>query len=224
LIDNWLEVFMANVYQVRIRGDLACFTRPEFKTERVSYEVITPSAARGVLEAILWKPAIQWHVRRILLLSPPRFVPFKRNEVKKRASVSNALRSMRSGEPPDYYADDDRAQRNTLALRDVDYVVEAEFRMTARQGSDDNPKKFDEMFRRRLERGQFHMQPYLGCREFPAIVEPYAGSPLPIESETRDLGLMLHDLRYGPKGNQPVFFPVHIERGVIKVPEWEAAA
>jgi len=131
---------------------------------------------------------------------------------------------MRSGEPPDYYADDDRAQRNTLALRDVDYAVEAEFRMTAQQGSDDNPKKFDEMFRRRLERGQFHMQPYLGCREFPAIVEPYAGSPLPIESETRDLGLMLHDLRYGPKGNQPVFFPVHIERGVIKVPAWEAAA
>jgi len=215
---------MANVYQVRIRGDLACFTRPEFKTERVSYEVITPSAARGVLEAILWKPAIQWHIRRILLLSPPRFVTFRRNEVTKRASVSNALHSMRSGEPPDYYADDDRAQRNTLALRDVDYAVEAEFRMTAQQGSDDNPKKFDEMFRRRLERGQFHMQPYLGCREFPAIVEPYAGSPLPIESETRDLGLMLHDLRYGPKGNQPVFFPVHIERGVIKVPAWEAAA
>jgi CRISPR-associated protein Cas5d len=214
---------MANVYQVRIRGDLACFTRPEFKTERVSYEVITPSAARGILEAILWKPAIQWHVRRILLLSPPRFVPFKRNEVTRRASVSNALRSMRSGEPPDYYADDDRAQRNTLALRDVDYAVEAEFRMTAWLGSDDNPKKFDGMFRRRLERGQFHMQPYLGCREFPAIVEPYAGSPLPIENETRDLGLMLHDLRYGSKGNWPVFFPAHIERGVIEVPKWEAA-
>ncbi len=215
---------MLNRYLIRIRGDLACFTRPEFKTERVSYEVITPSAARGVLEAILWKPAIQWHIRRIMVLSPPRFVPFKRNEVTKRASISNAQRSMRSGEPSDYYADEDRAQRSTLALRDVDYAVEAEFRMTAQQGSDDNPKKFDEMFRRRLERGQFYMQPYLGCREFPAIVERYAGTPLPIENETRNLGLMLHDIRYGPKGNQPVFFPANLKRGVIEVPEWEAAA
>lgn len=215
---------MSYSYLVRVRGQLACFTRPEFKTERVSYEVITPSAARGVLEAILWKPAIQWHVRRILVLAPPRFVQIKRNEVTRRTSVANALHSMRRGEPLEYYAAEDRAQRNTLALRDVDYAVEAELRMTARQGADDNPKKFDEMFRRRLERGQMHMQPYLGCREFPAIVEPYSGSPPPLESETRDLGLMLHDLLYNPKGNQPVFFPAMLERGVIEVPEWEAAA
>ena len=214
----------ANRYRVRIRGGLACFTRPEFKTERVSYEVITPSAARGILEAILWKPAIQWSIRRILLLSPPRFIQFKRNEVTKRASVPNAERAMRSGEPLDYYADEDRAQRNTLALRDVDYAVEAEFRMTARQGAEDNPRKFDEMFRRRLEKGQFHMQPYLGCREFPAIVEPYDGAPPPLEEETRDLGYMLHDVRYGSEGNAPVFFPARIERGVIEVPEWEVAA
>ena len=155
------------IYEVRIRGEYACFTRPEFKTERVSYEVITPSAARGVLEAVLWKPAIRWHIRRILLLERPRFIQFKRNEVTKRASVDSALKAMRSGVPQDYFTDDDRAQRNTLALRDVDYAVEAEFRMTSRQGPEDNPKKFDEMFRRRLEKGQFHMQPYLGCRESP---------------------------------------------------------
>src|SRR4051812_23562416 len=105
---------MPKLYRVRIRGELACFTRPEFKTERFSYEVITPSAARGVLEAILWKPAIQWHIRRILLLAPPRFVPLKRNEVTKRAPVASALAAARSGTPLDYFADEDRAQRNTL--------------------------------------------------------------------------------------------------------------
>lgn len=211
-------------YQVRIRGELACFTRPEFKTERLSYEVLTPSAARGILEAILWKPAIRWEIRKILLLSPPRYIQFKRNEVTTRASVTGLERASRSGTPLDYFADEDRAQRNTTALRDVDYAVEAEFHMTPRQGPEDNPKKFDEMFRRRLERGQFHMQPYLGCREFPCIVEPYTGTPPPLDSETRDLGYMLHDLRFGPEGNKPVFFRAHLERGVIEVPRWEVAA
>jgi CRISPR-associated protein Cas5d len=215
---------MATLYWVRIRGELACFTRPEFKTERFSYEAITPSAARGVLEAILWKPAIQWRIRKISLLAPPRFAALKRNEVNTRASVTTALRAMRSGSPVDYFADEDRAQRNTLALRDVDYAVEAEFQMTARAGAEDNPKKFDEMFRRRLEKGQFHMQPYLGCREFPATVEPYAGDPPPLDGMTRDLGYMLHDLRFGPKGNEPVFFRARVERGVIEVPQWEEAA
>jgi len=215
---------LSYIYQVRIRGTVACFTRPEFKTERFSYEVITPSAARGVFEAILWKPAIQWHIRRILLLAAPRFIQIKRNEVTKRASVSNIQAASRRGAPCDYFADEDRAQRNTLALRDVDYAVEAEFRMTARSGSDDNPRKFDEMFRRRLERGQFHMQPYLGCREFPAIVEPYTGDPKPLAGETRELGYMLHDIRYGATKNEPVFFRAILQRGVIEVPQWEAAA
>jgi CRISPR-associated protein Cas5d len=215
---------MCTLYRVRIRGELACFTRPEFKTERFSYEAITPSAARGVLEAILWKPAIQWHVRRISLLAPPRFIALKRNEVNARAPVTTVLRAMRNGSAADYFADEDRAQRNTLALRDVDYAVEAEFRMTARAGSEDNPRKFDEMFRRRLEKGQFHMQPYLGCREFAAVVEPYTGDPPPLAGMTRDLGYMLHDVRYGSKSNEPVFFRARVERGVIEVPKWEAAA
>jgi CRISPR-associated protein Cas5d len=96
--------------------------------------------------------------------------------------------------------------------------------MTPRQGADDNPRKFDEMFRRRLEKGQTYSQPYLGCREFPAIVEPYDGTPPPLKSETRDLGYMLHDLRYSSKGNGPVFFRARVERGVIEVPQWEIAA
>lgn len=207
-------------YKVRIRGEYACFTRPELKTERVSYEVITPSAARGILEAILWKPAVCWRVRRITLLAPVKFVQVKRNEVTSRLSVANALRGMRGGAPPDYFAEEDRAQRNTVALREVDYAVEAELRMTARQGPDDNAKKFDEMFRRRLEKGQSHYQPYLGCREFPAVVEAYTGTPPPVE-ETRDLGHMLHDIRYGDGRNEAVLFRAQLERGVIEVPEWE---
>lgn len=193
------------MYRVRVRGGLACFTRPEFKTERLTYEVLTPSAARGILEAILWKPAIRWEIRKICLLAPIRFIQVKRNEVKSRASVANALRALRGSTLVDYFVNDDRAQRNTVALRDVDYAVEAEFHMTSRCGSNDNPRKFDEMFRRRLERGQYHMQPYLGCREFPAIVERYDGDPKPLMDLTLDLGYMLHDLRFGPKGNEPVF-------------------
>src|ERR1051326_5918847 len=148
-------------YNVRIRGAFACFTRPEFKTERLSYEILTPSAARGALEAVLWKPAIFWHIRRIRLLSPVRFVQFKRNEVNSRIITAKAASASRTGGGIDeYFADDGRAQRNTVALRDVDYAVDADMTMTSRAGADDNPRKFDEMFRRRLERGQFHMQPY----------------------------------------------------------------
>ncbi len=160
-------------YEVRVRGGYACFTRPEFKTERLSYEILTPSAARGVLEAILWKPAIFWHVKRIRLLKPVRFVQFKRNEVNSRIATPKAASASRSGVGiDDYFADEDRAQRNTVALRDVDYAVDAEMVMTSRAGSADNPRKFDEMFRRRLERGQFHMQPYLGAESSLRLLSP----------------------------------------------------
>jgi CRISPR-associated protein Cas5d len=215
---------MAHVYQVRIRGEFACFTRPELKTERFTYDVLTPSAARGVLDAILWKPAIRWEVRKIFLLAPVQYVQFKRNEVTSRASVTSVLRSSSSGTPLDYFADEDRAQRNTIALRDVDYAVEVELHMTSKRGPEDNLRKFDEIFRRRLEKGQSYTQPYLGCREFPAIVEPYTGTPSPLQTESRDLGYMLHDLRFGSKGNEPVFFRARVERGVIEVPRWEVAA
>jgi CRISPR-associated protein Cas5d len=207
-------------YRVRIRGPMACFTRPEFKTERVSYEIITPSAARGVIEAVLWKPAIRWHVLRIALLSEPRYVQVKRNELNEVCSTFNVRKAMRGGTMPDYFADEDRAQRNTLALRDVDYAVEVGFEMTGRQGPDDNPHKFDEMFRRRLEKGQCHMQPYLGCREFPALVEPYSGDPPPI-LRSKPLGLMLHDIQFGADANRPVFFDAALRDGVVEVPAWE---
>ncbi len=213
-----------NLFRVRVRGPYACFTRPELKTERVSYEVMTPSAARGVLEAILWKPAIFWQLRRIALLSPARFIQFKRNEVNTRLSTRNALAASRRSEPFDYYADRDRSQRNTLALRDVDYLIEAQIRLTKQAGAEDNLRKFEEMFERRLKRGQVYYQPYLGCREFPAVIEEYGGDPGPVVTEDRDLGFMLHDIRFRAGGNEPVYFRARLNQGVLEVPEWELDA
>ena len=208
------------IFQVRIRGAWACFTRPEMKVERVSYEVITPSAARGVIEAILWKPAIQWVIRRIHVLAPIRWASFKRNEVTEKLSVRNAERAWRGGEPLESLCiEDRRAQRNTLALRDVDYVVETGFRMTDRAGTDDNPAKFREMFSRRLENGQCFRTPYLGCREFAAqiLLQATGFEAIP---DTRYLGWMLHDIEFRPGDDVlPHFFNAQMERGVINVPE-----
>jgi CRISPR-associated protein Cas5d len=204
------------IYAVRVRGEWACFTRPELKTERVTYHVITPSAARGAVEAVLWKPAIRWHVHRIAVLRPIKFAAVKRNEVKKVVPVNNARAMMRGEDVPDYFADEDRAQRNALVLRDVDYRVEVSFTMTGRAGPGDNALKFDEMFRRRLERGQYHMSPYLGCREFPAIVEPARDDDPPPITVDMDLGRMLLDVDYG-RPNRPVFFDAVMKAGVIEV-------
>ncbi len=205
------------IYRIRIRGEWACFTRPELKTERVTYHVLTPSAARGAVEAVLWKPAIRWHVHRIAVLSPIKFASVKRNEVKKVIPKANALKMMRGGDVPDYFADEDRAQRNALVLRDVDYHVDVSFTPTARVGPGDNPLKFDEMFRRRLERGQYHMAPYLGCREFPATVELAREDDPPPIAVDMDLGQMLLDVDYG-RPNRPIFFPAKMIQGVIEVP------
>lgn len=210
---------------IRFRGPLACFTRPEFKTERVSYEVMTPSAARGALEAVLWKPAIRWRVERIRVLKPILFTAFKRNEVNSKVPVDSVRSAMRGGQMRDFFVDEDRAQRNTVALADVDYVVEATFGMTAKAGADETVTKFVEMFSRRLEKGQSFNQPYLGCREFAAEFLPAGGSPDPIPV-TRDLGLMLHDIEFG-ESNRPRFFEASLKDGVLVVPPWdekEAAA
>jgi CRISPR-associated protein Cas5d len=217
----------SQTFHVRVRGELACFTRPEFKVERVSYEVMTPSAARGVLEAVHWKPAIRWVVTAIRVLAPVRFISFKRNEVNNRASVDAALRGMKGSAVEPYFADEDRAQRNTVALRDVDYVVECHFVATPRWGPEDNYAKHAEMFARRLASGQTFHPPYLGCREFAAVVEPapdpLPASGLPARWRDRDLGLMLHDLEFG-KRIVPRFFRARIDKeGVIRVPPFEEA-
>ncbi len=203
---------------LRARGPLACFTRPELKVERVSYSVITPSAARGLLEAVLWKPAIQWRIRRIKVLNEIAFTSFRRNEVQNRAETPSHSTIQNGGSVKHFFADEDRAQRNTVALRDVDYVVSADFQLTAKAGPADNMTKFVEMFERRVEKGQHFHQPYFGCREFAADVGPATGeeTAMPV---SRDLGLMLWDIAFAAQENRPIFFHAHLNQGVLEVPE-----
>lgn len=211
----------SRVLKMRAFGPLACFTRPEFKVERMSYEVITPSAARGLLEAVFWKPAIRWQVRRIHVLRDIRFTSFKRNEVNGgRANPSSGqIEGTEAVEP--FFADDARAQRSTLALADVDYVIEATIRMTDRAGEGDNLAKFTEMFERRLEKGQWFHSPYFGCREFEASVEP-APARFKAIGATKPLGLMLHDIHFEKGGKAtPHFFPAVLRDGVVEVPPFE---
>lgn len=203
---------------MRVRGPWAIFTRPELKVERVSYPCITPSAARGVLEAVLWKPAIAWRIERIRVLNDIRFSQIRRNEVNNKITVPKRKTIEEGGALWRYFADEDRSQRNTIALRDVDYVIDAHFAMTARAGAEDNVAKFVDMFKRRIEKGQHFHQPYLGCRECVAEALPADGAPTPIDV-TRDLGIMLWDIDYNSKERRPRFFAAHLNRGVLEVPE-----
>ena len=215
-------------YCLELTGPYACFTRPEMKVERVSYDVMTPSAARACFEAILWKPAIRWHVRKIEVLKPIRWVNLRRNEVSSVVSIANVKKAM-SGSSIDLsiYADDssERAQRAGLFLRDVAYRVHADLEFLRERDPEASPAKYQEMFERRAAKGQCVNQPYLGCREFAAafrlIVDP-AAEPAAI-AETRDLGFMLHDLDFStPTDPQPRFFRAQLEQGVVAVPAWNS--
>jgi len=203
---------------LKVWGELACFTRPEMKVERVSYPVMTPSAARGVLEAIFWKPEIQWQIREIWVLSPIRHFSILRNEVNSKAVFSSAVKGSH------FYAEEDRAQRHTLALKDVSYVIRAD--IVIRPGVPYPLKKYQEMFNRRAERGQYFHHPCLGCREFPAHFALPDGSEQPFEVDD-DLGLMLFDLDYEKQASglpsksgrgTPRFFHARLEHGVLRVP------
>src|SRR5262249_61565036 len=189
------------IIHLRTWGDLACFTRPEMKVERVSYPVITPSAARGLLESLLYRPQFRWAIRRIAVKQPIRFLSFRRNEVKSRLSTRN---------PGPLNAEEDRTQRNTLALRDVEYVIEASLHLTPlanlprrKPATDDEPDgedtlvKYVAMFQRRAEKGQCFAQPCFGCREFPAHFELADESAMHVEPNLNpdsELGLMLYDV------------------------------
>ena len=219
-----------------VRGDFACFTRPEMKVERVSYDVITPSAARALFECILWKPAVRWQVRRIEMLKAVRWVNLRRNEVKSKVSVANVAAAMAGGAAKGaglamglaIYADepDERVQRAGLFLRDVAYRVHADLQVRADRQDPEPPQKFFAMFERRARAGQWVNQPYLGCREFDArirLVQDLAAEP-PALAETRDLGWMLHDLDFTHSADpQPVFFRAQMTNGVIEVAERGAA-
>jgi CRISPR-associated protein Cas5d len=220
----------SRTYCLDVRGDFACFTRPEMKVERVSYDVITPSAARALFECIFWKPAVRWQVRRIELLAPVRWVNLRRNEVKSKVSASNVANAMAAGstEGVTIYADDndERVQRAGLFLRDVAWRVHAELQVLAERTDPEPPQKFFAVFERRARSGQCVNQPYLGCREFAArvrMVEDLAAEPPPLD-ETRDLGWMLHDLDFARIDDpQPVFFRAEMNRGVIEVDARRAA-
>ncbi|MGA2622197.1 MAG: type I-C CRISPR-associated protein Cas5c [Thermoguttaceae bacterium] len=202
--------------EVKVWGELACFTRPEMKAERVSYPVMTPSAARGVLEAIFWKPEFSWCVCEIAILKPIRHVSILRNEVNSKAVVSTARGWDASG--GGYFAEEDRAQRHSLALRDVAYLVKADIAL--RPHATDDVAKYRDQFRRRVGRGQCYHRPYLGCRECAAEFGPPDGSERPIDV-TDDLGRMLFDLDYAPGHSgrgEPRFFAARLESGVLRVP------
>lgn len=203
----------------RVRGPFAVFTDPAFKAERVTVPVMTPTAARGLLSAILWKPAIQWHVEQIRVLAPIAFTSFRRNEVNSKAAVPGATLVRDGGPAPVLFADDDRAQRNTIALRDVDYVIDARFALTERAGPGDNVPKFVDMFRRRVGKGQHFSQPYLGAREFPADVLSADGAPEPI-ADTRDLGRILWNIDYDATGGRArvQFFDAVLVNGALQIP------
>jgi CRISPR-associated protein Cas5d len=215
---------MAYGIQLHVWGDRACFTRPEMKVERVSYDVMTPSAARGVLEAIHWKPAILWVVDRIHVLKPIRFQSFRRNEVGAKISAVTAERAMRAKSTAGLglVVEDNRQQRAAALLVDVGYVIDAHFELTARAGEDDTPAKHLSMFNRRAATGQCFHRPCLGTREFAAdfalIPEgaPFPKSTLPTDQRDRDLGWMLHDIDHaGDKRSH--FFRARLEEGVLDV-------
>lgn len=217
---------MTKNFCLEVSGSFACFTRPEMKVERVSYEVMTPSAARAVFEAILWKPAIRWRIQRIEVLRPIRWVNLRRNEVSAVISSRNVQQAMTAGAGDlGLYIEDERQQRAALFLRDVAYRMHAQMEMIDGDARS-NPAKYIEMFQRRASKGQCVNQPYLGCREFAAdfrLIETPGAEPAAI-ADTRALGWMLHDLDFAhPSDPQPRFFNAQMQAGVIDVPAFEEA-
>ncbi len=210
---------MSRGVRLRVRGDYACFTRPEMKVERVSYDVMTPSAARGLLEAVYWKPAIRWVIKRIHVLKPITFTNLRRNELGGKIRAGTVKKVMKGGGPLQVYIEDNRQQRAAMVLRDVDYLIEAEFEFTS--GEDNNAGKHLDTFKRRAVKGQCFHRPYLGCREFPAHFNLHQGEApaSPYAGEERDLGWMLWDLDYSNRKNiQPRFFHAYLKDGVLEVP------
>ncbi len=194
------------VVKVKVWGDFACFTRPDLKVERMTYPCMTPSAARGILDSILWKPEFQWWIHRILVLKPIFFSSVKRNEI-----------NSKQGRTP-IIIEEKRAQRNSIVLRDVSYLIEASV-FQKEFNTANPPKKYVEMFKRRVKKGQCWRRPYLGTREFAAEFAPPDGSEQPI-SETVPIGSMLFDIFYNEKGKPlPLFFyDVAIVNGILECP------
>ena len=208
---------------LEVWGDYACFTRPEMKTERVSYDIMTPSAARGLLESIYWHPGMRWVIDRIHVCAPIRFTNLRRNEVKSTISARSARTVMERGRGELYLAtSQDIQQRAAMLLRNVRYIIDAHFDITDQAADSDNAGKFQDIVKRRIKRGQFYSQPYFGCREFPAQFKACEALPsCPEELKgVRDLGYMLWDLDYSdPENITPLFFRAALRDGVLEIPD-----
>lgn len=202
--------------RIEVWGPYGCYSRPELKTERVSYDVITPSAARGLVESIYWHPGLLYTIDRIYLLSPIQFTNIRRNEVKSTLLSSAALSAAKGGPPPVLYTSQEIQQRAALVLQDVHYVIECHFTMTDKAAPGDNPGKFQDILRRRLRKGQCYHQPCFGCREFPAHFREWPEDEIHPLDVTQDLGFMLYDLDYSdPKNIRSQFFRAKLVHGVL---------
>ena len=224
-INTNIEKGIAMSYGTKLHvwGDYACFTRPEMKVERVSYDVMTPSAARGILEAIHWKPSILWVIDEIHVLKPIRFKTLRRNELGGKISPSKVRKAMDKGSTQGLHTiiENDRQQRATTLLRDVAYVIKAHFTITPGAKASETEAKHSEMFNRRAAKGQCFHRPYLGTREFAAdferVTQTMPLSELPPDQRNRDLGWMLHDIDY-TDGRTARFFRAELREGMIRVP------
>lgn len=203
--------------RMEVWGDYACFTRLEAKADRVSYDVPTPSAARGMVESVYYHPGLEWKIDKIFVLSPIVFTNLRRNEVKSKIQKKTAYDVMTGNPIPLYLeASKDIEQRTTMMLKDVHYVIEAHFDMTSRANAGDNEGKFQDIVKRRLRKGACYSQPYLGTRECTAHFRLWQDGHIPTIQETRDLGIMLYDVNYSdPKNIHPMFFRARMENGVI---------
>lgn len=219
---------MAYGIRLKVWGEWASFNRPEMKVERVSYDVMTPSAARGILEAILWKPAIRWQVDRIHVINEIKFDNIRRNEVASKIPAGNVRTAMKGDEVTlCQYAAEDRQQRAATLLRNVCYVIDAHFEITDQAGESDTPEKFYNMFLRRAREGQCFHRPYFGCREFSVqfeLLEDEIPKPHESFSGEKDLGWMLLDLDFSKNPTEPTphFFRAVLRDGVLDVPPMNA--
>ena len=201
---------------MEVWGLTACFTRPEMKTERVSYDVPTPSAARGMIESIYYHPGLKWTIDRIWVLNPIQFMNLRRNEVSSKISASNVMQEANGGKRSCIVTTQDIQQRAAMMLKDVRYVIEAHFDMTDKVNASDNPGKFQDIVKRRLRKGACYAAPYLGTRECTAHFRLWEGGVIEGIDETRDLGYMLYDMDYSdPEHIQPMFFRAKMEHGWI---------
>ena len=208
--------------KMEVWGEYACFTRPEMKVERVSYDVPTPSAARGMVESVYYHPGLKWHVDKIYVCKPIRFTNILRNEVASKISARNVLTEANGKKRSYIDRNTDIQQRATTMLRDVHYVIEAHFEMTDKANPSDNPGKFQDIVKRRLRSGQAYLQPHLGCRECTAHFRLWEGGDIPTIDETRNLGYMLYDMDYSePENIQPMFFRAQMVHGVIDLTDCE---